>query len=121
MLIAGVLWYNKLRGRLVGHGFKFTPYDPCCANKIQNGSQQTVLFHVDALKSSHKDKRVNDEFDKWLQKTYGEHGPVTAHRGKIHQYLGMEIDYSENDKVKFNMSKYVESMLDDFPQKIQEH
>mgnify|MGYP002176679840 FL=1 len=117
MLIAGVLWYNKLRGGLEGHGFKFNPYDPCCANRTQKGSQQTVLFHVDDLKSSHKDKRVNDEFDKWLQKTYGEHGPVTAHRGKIHQYLGMEIDYSEDNKVKINMSKYVEDMLNDFPQK----
>jgi hypothetical protein len=29
----------------------------------------------------------------------------------------MEIDYTKDDKVKFNMSKYVENMLDDFPQK----
>jgi hypothetical protein len=70
---------------------------------------------VDDLKSSHKDKRVNDAFDKWLQKIYGGHGKVTSHRGKIHKYLGMELDYTEDGKVKIGMLGYVENMLSDFP------
>ena len=66
-------------------GFKFNPYDPCVANRTTKGSQHTLLFHVDDLKSSLIDPRANDEFDKWLQKNYGEHGEVSIHRGKIHR------------------------------------
>ena len=28
--------------------------------------QHTVLFHVDALESSHKDSRFNNKFERWL-------------------------------------------------------
>jgi hypothetical protein len=53
-----------------------------------------------------------------LQENYGEHGEVVIHRGKIHDYLGMEIDFSEKGKVKMGMTEYVESMLEVFPEKI---
>ena len=116
MLEAALLWYKKFRKELEHVGFKFNPYDPCVANRLKKGSQHTVLFHVDDLKSSHTNPRVNDEFDKWLQKNYGAHGEVSIHRGKVHDYLGMEIDYTEKGKVKIGMIKYVASMLEDFPQ-----
>ena len=74
-----------------------------------------VLFHVDDLKSSLIDPKVNDEFDTWLQKNYGMHGKVTIHREKVHQYLGMEIDYAYRGKVKIGMIKYVQDILEDFP------
>jgi hypothetical protein len=53
---------------------------------------------VDDLKSSHKDLKVSDQFDRWLQKNYGAYGEVTIHQGKIDEYLGMEIDYSMKGK-----------------------
>jgi hypothetical protein len=43
---------------------------------------------------------------------------VAIHRGKIYDYLGMEIDFSEKGKVTIGMTKYVESMLEVFPKKI---
>jgi hypothetical protein len=60
MLDAALLWYAKFRGELEQIGFKFNPYDPCVANHTEKGSQHTLLFHVDNLKSSHKDPKVND-------------------------------------------------------------
>jgi hypothetical protein len=89
MLEAAILWYKKFRGELEQKGFKFNPYDPCVGNRTEKGSQHTLLFHVDDLKSSHKDSKVNDQFDKWLQENYGEQGEVAIHRGKKHNYLGM--------------------------------
>jgi hypothetical protein len=62
--------------RTQNKGFKFNPYDPCVANRTEKRSQHTLLFHVDDLKSSHKDSKVTDQFDKWLQENYGEHGEV---------------------------------------------
>jgi hypothetical protein len=118
MLEAAILWYKKFRGELEQKGFKFNPYDPCVANRTEKGLQHMLLFHVDDLKSSHKDSKVNDQFDKWSHEKYGEHGEVAIHRGKKHDYLGMEIDFSEKGKVKIGMTEYVESMLEVFPEKI---
>ena len=43
---------------------------------------------------------------------------MAIHRGKKHDYLGMEIDFSEKGKVKIGMTEYVERMLEVFPEKI---
>jgi hypothetical protein len=80
--------------------------------------QQTIIFHVDDLKSSHKSKSVSNRFEKWLNSMYGKHGRVTATRGQVHDYLGMELDYRKQGKLKINMTKYVENMLNGFPVKL---
>jgi hypothetical protein len=119
MLEAALLWYKTFRKDLEDIGFIFKPYDPCVANKKVQGSQQTILFHADDLKSSHKMKSVNDRFEKWLNSKYGNHGKVTATRGgKVHDYLGMELDYRKRGELKINISKYVENMINDFPVKL---
>jgi hypothetical protein len=63
MLKAALLWYKTFTKNLEDSGFIFNPYNPCVANKKVLGSQQTILFHVDDLKSSHKLKLVNDQFE----------------------------------------------------------
>ena len=118
MLEAALLWYKKFRNELEGVGFKFNPYDPCVANRVVRKLQQTIVFHVDDLKSSHKDPKVNDEFVIWLNKKYGEHGAVAVHRGKIHDYLGMELEYTNNGELIIGMVKYVEKMIETFPIKL---
>jgi hypothetical protein len=117
MLISGIIWYTKLRNDLEGNKYIFNPYDPCVANKIVRHKRHTIRFHVDDLMCSHKDPKVNDEFEKWLNKTYGKHGKVTTTRGKIHDYLGMTFDFSEKKKVKVDMIKYMEAMVGDFSNK----
>jgi hypothetical protein len=73
------------------------------------------------LKSSHDDPKVNDKFDDWLHMKYGKHRKVVAHRGKIHDYLSMELHYrSEPGKVKIGMIDYVENMLRDFPEQLKD-
>ena len=91
MRIAAVLWYQKFRKDLEGIGFVFNPYDPCVANRTINGKQQTIIFHVDDLMSSHVDSSVNDTFIKWCNKLYGSYGEVVATRGHKHDYLGMTV------------------------------
>ena len=117
MLIAAMLWYNRFRDDLEEQGFKFSPYDPCVAQKLVDGKCQTVRFHIDDLMSSHVDPKVNDEFLKWLNDMYGGYGKVKAMRGKIHDYLGMTFDFSEEGKVSVDMIDYMEAMVDDFPEK----
>ena len=62
MLISALLWYKNFRKDLEGIGFIFNPYDPCIANRIVKKKQQTICFHVDDLKSSHVDAKVNNKF-----------------------------------------------------------
>ena len=119
MLRSALLFYKKLRADLEKIGFKINPYDPCVANRTINGKQHTVTWHVDDLKSSHVDSKVNDEFVKWLDDMYGtKEQPVKAVRGKVHDYLAMVFDYSTPGEVKLNMVDYVKSMVEDFPEDI---
>jgi hypothetical protein len=116
MLVASLLWYKKFHGDLERIGFHFNDYDPCVANRMVNGKQHTICFHVDDVKASHIDPKVNDKFDTWLNKTYGSLlGEVKTTRGPIHDYLGMIFDYSDKGIVKVDMCDYVKGMLDDFP------
>ena len=97
--------------------FVFNNYDPCVCNKMVNGKQQTVRFHVDDLLSSHDDSKVNDDFLVWLNQKYGKYGAVKATRGKVHDFLGMTLDFSTDGKFKVDMTKYVQEMLLEFPVK----
>jgi hypothetical protein len=63
---------------------------------------------------SHKDPKVNDDFVKWLNKLYGNHGKVTVTCGDVHEFLGMTFDFSVKGKVMTDMIDYMESMVDDF-------
>jgi hypothetical protein len=69
-----------------------------------------VRFHVDDLKSSHVNSKVNDEFLKWLNKMYGGYGEVKATRGPLHDYLSMTFDFSQKGKVIVDMIDYIGSL-----------
>ena len=55
MLRAALLFYKSLRSDFENMGFKIKPYDPCAENKMVNGHQMTIFWHLDDLKMSHKD------------------------------------------------------------------
>ena len=114
-LKSALLFYQKLSGDLVQHGFKINPYDPCVANRMVNGHQLTVTWHVDDLKVSHRDEKVVSSFVKWLGSVYGN---LRTTRGKKHDYLGMDLDYLVKGKVKLGMVKYVQDTIKDFPELI---
>ena len=84
MLQSSLLYYKKFRKDIESIGFKVNPYDPCVANRIVNGKQHTVTWHVDDLKSSHVDSKVNDQFLEWLKQKYAsdEIGEVKVMREK---------------------------------------
>uniref|UniRef100_A0A7S1V1J3 Reverse transcriptase Ty1/copia-type domain-containing protein n=1 Tax=Grammatophora oceanica TaxID=210454 RepID=A0A7S1V1J3_9STRA len=115
MLVASLLFYKKFRVDLEGVDFVFNDYDPCVANRMIRGKQQTVRFHVDDVMSSHVDPKVNDEFDKWLNKMYGGYGKVKCVRGKVHDYLGMILDFSETGIVIIDMRRFIRDMITGFP------
>ena len=52
-LWSSLLFWSKVTGVLVDNGYKINPYNWCVDNREFNGSQCTVLWHVDDLKWSH--------------------------------------------------------------------
>ena len=69
-MMASLLYYRKFKKSLLNKGFVINPYDPCVANKMINGNQMTILFHVDDCKLSHVDPKVNDRMIRWLRCEY---------------------------------------------------
>ena len=118
MLTASLLWYQKFRKDLEGIVFVFNNYDACIANREKNGSQHTIRFHVDDIMSSHMNPKVNDKFGEWLEDMYSEYKAVKPLRGKVHDYLGMKIDFGIKGTVIIDMVKYVCDMSTEFPVKI---
>ena len=62
ILHASMCHYKKFRSDIEGIGYTVNPYDPCVANKAIKRKQHTLRWHVDDVKDSHVDSKVNDEF-----------------------------------------------------------
>jgi hypothetical protein len=92
------------------------PYNPCAWNKIIEKKQITICFHVNDCKVSHKLAQVVDKAIKWLRQDYESafedgSGAMVVHRGDVHKYLGMTIDYSTKGVTLILMVDYVEDMV----------
>jgi hypothetical protein len=118
-MVASLLYYHKFVKSLTDIGFIINPYDPCVANKIIEGKQMTICFHVDDCKLSHRKKKVMDTMIEYLREEYesifeDRTGAMTVSRGKIHKYLGMTLDYTVRGQVKITMFDYVDEILNAF-------
>jgi hypothetical protein len=116
LLVSAMLFYRKLIKDLQEIGFEINPYDICVANRMVNGKQQTASWHVDDMKISHADPKVNNQFIEWANKKYGAFGGVKATRGKIHDYLAMTLDYRVPGQISIGMTDYVQKMVEEYPQ-----
>ncbi len=99
-----MLFYLKLVADLEGRRFRINPYDPCVANKMINGHQMTLTFHVDDIKISHHDSGKVTKLIDWFKAIYGDN--VRVSRDTMHDYLGMMMSYA-NNQVRISMAPYV--------------
>ena len=58
----------------------------CTFNKMVNGEQITVQFHIDDLKVSHKDHAVLDNFIDDLGSEFGQEDELTENKELVHEY-----------------------------------
>ena len=115
-LLGAIQFYKKLRGVLMDLGFKTNGYDECTFNKMINGSQCTTQIHVNDLKLSFVDQEELDKIIESLNEVFGSDGnKLTASYGKVHEYLGMTINWSTKGVVVFTMYDYLKSALDKTP------
>ena len=76
---------------------------------------------MDDCKLSHVDSKENDKLIETLRKEYKNifkdgSGKMKVHWGKVHEYLGMTLDYREKGLVKISMQKYIDECLTTFEQ-----
>ena len=65
---------------------------------------------------SHEDPAEITKFANYLAVIYGER--LTVHRGLVHDYLGMDLDYTTKGKVGVSMIKYVDKVLEGFSEEL---
>ena len=115
-LQAALLFWKNLTSFLVDElGFAVNPYDWCVVNKIINGKQCTVGWHVDDLKISHQDSQVVDDILHKLNGRYGKESPLVVTRGRVHEYLGMKMDFTTPGKVILSMPDYIDTLTKEIP------
>ncbi len=124
--VAALLYYKKFVKSLTKQGFKLNPYDGCVANKIAKGKQSTICFHDDDCKISHEYSKVVDVTIKWLQAESESifkdgSGGMKVHRGKVHKYLGMSLDFSQKGQCCVTMYDYLDGILLAFDAAVKKH
>ena len=87
---SAILWYDTFKGCLVNMGFKLNKYDPCVANKMVNGKQCTICWHVDDNKISHVKPKVVDEVIAKIEEQFGK---MVVTRGEKHNFVGMDYNH----------------------------
>jgi hypothetical protein len=118
-MVTSLLYYWKFINSLMDIDFVINPYDPCIANKMIEGDQMTICFHVDECKLSHRKTKVMYSMIDSLRQEYESifeegSGAMTVSRGNIHKYLGMALDYTVRGQVKITMFDYVDEILTSF-------
>jgi Reverse transcriptase (RNA-dependent DNA polymerase) len=118
-LQASRLFWERLSAFLIeDNGFERNPYDFCVVNKLVNGKQLTIVWYVDDLKISHVETSVVDDMIGSIKQEFGQKLDVTVRRGKIHDYLGLRIDFSEKGRVILSMYDFIAELLKETPEEL---
>ena len=118
-LKAALLFWKKLSDQLIKWDFETNDYDPCTMNKMVNGKQLTIIWHVDDLKISHVEESVVEDVLKELELKFGgPNGKLSTTRGKTHNYLGMTLDYSRKNMVQLTMFDYLSDLIATLPEEL---
>ena len=116
-LHAACLFWQKLSKQLIEvWGSTPNKYDDCVVNKTIKSHQMTMVWHVDDLKVSHIDSKEVDKFVVQMEEAFGADAPLSVSRGKIHDYLGMNLDFCVEGEVQIDMEHYIDMMLHDAPE-----
>ena len=108
---AGLLWYKEISQFLISQGFQADLKNPCIFVKYDADGKVLLSLFVDDLKI------VTDQPDKVKalhQALVARYGEVKIHTGQVHNYLGMQFDYSTPGQCTISMRGYIEKLLQDW-------
>jgi hypothetical protein len=79
----------------------------------------TVCWHVDDLLIGYAKPETVTRFLTWIAKCYNTpEKSLTPTWGSCHDYLGIDINFSDPGMVKFDIVPYIDKIIDAFPEKI---
>ena len=84
------LFWEHLKKVLKRIGFVLNRHDCCVTNKVINGGQCTITWHVDYLKISHREATVVKEIIIEIEEVYGK---MTVNHFDSQEYVGMHFEY----------------------------
>lgn len=102
-LKSSLLFYKELSSDLIRIGFILNIYDRFVVNKMVKRKQMTIVWHVDNLKISYNNSKEVTRIIQRIEQLYGE---VRVTRRKVHDYLGMILDFSNPGKLKMKINDY---------------
>ena len=112
ILLDAILFYKKLAGKLVDWRYNINPCDPCALNKMINGKKITIqVFIDDCITSSKWESDIKQLVTMMDKKFRTKAKELTVTRGKLHEYLGITIDFAKDDCLLFTMYNYIEDVL----------
>ena len=84
-----------------------------------DGKVLTICFHVDDCKISQRSIKVVNDTIAWLRDEYDVifeygKGAMKVHHGKLHNYLGMVLDYTHQGRVHLSMPKHLDNVQKTF-------
>ena len=103
------LWYDKLCSILEANGYTKNDYDGCLFNKMVDGNQCTVAFHVDDLLITCKDINAIEQLEGMLKKSFSS---ITVNKSKNHSYLAMNINICDDGSINLDMCAYIKKVLE---------
>ena len=72
-------------------------------NKVINDQQSMVECNVDYMNLSHGEPKVLDDIVDILNKIFCSDTELVLHCIKVHEYLGIKLDFLEGVEAKFHM------------------
>ena len=109
LLDSAKLWNDEFTNTLTQDGYIQNEYDACVFNKVVDEVQVSVYVHVDDLMVTSKNEDLIKDLHRVLQNKYG---TMQLNLGKVHSFLGMTFDFTEDGKVKIKMDKFIKELLE---------
>ena len=103
------LWFETICALLLKIDFTQNDADPCVFNRIESdGSQTTIGLYVDDLIMTSCNPSALNQIIDCMRSKFKE---VTVHEGLLHDYLGMNLEFRQDGKVKIDMCGYIRKVL----------
>ena len=85
--------------------------DACICNELVNGKQFTIVFDIDDLLLSNNNPNIVTLYIRKLKQEYVSREDLTVTKGKIHEYLGMTLDFRAKLEVRFSQYDFYVSKV----------
>lgn len=106
------LWYDYISNYITSIGFTKSKYDDCFFFKNETNSTIThIALYVDDIIITSSTKEYIKHIENNLKDKFDE---LTFNYGMNHQFLGMELDFSNPSEVNVSMKNKISQLLNEF-------